>query len=125
MASQRRYKALNFDLDSSRLRQIFGEKGRRKAYAQIKSFLTKNGFEHRQWSGYTSQKPMSYAEVYDIVFKMIDQCTWLPNCVNQFDATNVMAETDMLDAIKNYGDSISETQKQAKPRINDSDLEIK
>jgi virulence-associated protein VapD len=81
----------------------FGEKRRRRAYAQIKSFLTKNGFMHKQWSGYTSLKPMSYGEVYDIVFKMIDQCQWLPSCVNQFDATNVMSETDMLDAILRYG----------------------
>jgi virulence-associated protein VapD len=107
MASQKRYKAINFDLDTNKLRQVFGEKGRRKAYAQIKSFLLKNGFEHKQWSGYASLKPMSYAEVYDVVFKMIDQCPWLPECVNQFDATNVMAETDMLEAIYRY-DSIKQ-----------------
>ena len=103
MATQRRYKAINFDLDTANLRRIFGETGRRKAYAQISRFLTKNGFSHKQWSGYTSLEPMSYGEVYDLVFKMIDLHTWLPSCTNQFDATNVMAETDMLEAIKNYG----------------------
>jgi len=105
MATQKRYKAINFDLDTKNLRQLFGEKGRRKAYAQIGSFLTKNGFNHKQWSGYTSQLPMSYGEVYDITFRMIDQHPWIPACTNQYDATNVMAETDMLDAIKNYGRS--------------------
>jgi virulence-associated protein VapD len=70
MAAQKRYKAINFDLDTQSLRQLFGEKGRRKAYAQIQSFFTKNGFEHKQWSGYISLKPMSYGEVYDIVFKV-------------------------------------------------------
>ena len=103
MATQRRYKAINFDLDTYNLRQIFGEKGRRNAYSQVKRFLTKNGFSHKQWSGYISLRPMSYGEVYDIVFKMIDTYPWLPICTNQFDATNVMAETDMLEAIKNYG----------------------
>jgi virulence-associated protein VapD len=105
MATQRRYKAINFDLDTGRLRQVFGEKNRRKAYAQIKSFLAKNGFAHKQWSGYISLRPMSYGDVYDIVFKMIDQCPWLPACVNQFDATNVMSETDMMDAILHYGET--------------------
>jgi len=68
MAQQKRYKAVNFDLDTEQLRNVFGEKGRRKAYSQIMSFLTKNGFSHKQWSGYISLKPMSYGEVYDIVF---------------------------------------------------------
>ena len=122
MTAQRRYKAINFDLDTFRLRQIFGEKGRRKAYLQIKRFLLKNGFEHKQWSGYVSLKPMSYADVYDIVFKMVDQHSWLPTCVNQFDATNVMAETDMLEAIKNYGEIKVTAQKTSVTGIDDNNI---
>jgi virulence-associated protein VapD len=123
MATQRRYKAINFDLDTGRLRQVFGEKGRRKAYTHIKSFLTKNGFDHKQWSGYLSLKPMSYGDVYDIVFKMIDQCPWLPTCVNQFDATNVMSETDMLEAILRYGKiKKPDNESDAVVAIDDSDL---
>jgi virulence-associated protein VapD len=123
MATQKRHKAINFDLDTGRLRQVFGEKGRRKAYAQIKSFLTKNGFVHKQWSGYISLRPMSYGDVYDIVFKMIDQCPWLPACANQFDATNVMSETDMMSAILQYG-KIRKTPDEsvAEIVIDDSDL---
>jgi virulence-associated protein VapD len=99
---QKRYKAINFDLDSGNLRTVFGEKGRRKAYSQIQSFLLDNGFSHKQWSGYASKYPMSYSEIYDVVFNLVDECTWMISCVNQFDATNVMAESDMLDAIQNY-----------------------
>lgn len=110
MATQKRYKALNFDLDTKKLREVFGEQGRRKAYAQIKSFLTKNGFEHRQWSGYASLKPMSYAETYDIVGELVERCRWMVDCVNRFDATNIMSETDMMDAIRNH-----ERDKQAVP----------
>jgi len=102
---------------------MFGEKGRRNAYSQIKGFLTKNGFSHKQWSGYISLRPMSYSEVYDIVFKMIDTHPWLPVCTNQFDATNVMAETDMLEAIKNYGKTKQTgAESQQAPRIDDSQL---
>jgi virulence-associated protein VapD len=102
MATQKRYKALNFDLDTKKLREVFGEKGRRKAYFQIQSFLAKNGFEHRQWSGYASLKPMSYIEIYDIVGELVDEHEWLIDCVNRFDATNIMSETDMLHAIRNH-----------------------
>jgi len=125
MATQKRYKAINFDLDTYNLRQTFGEYGRRRAYAQIKKYFIENGFSHKQWSGYTSLKPMSYGEVYDIVFKMIDLHPWLPICTNQFDATNVMAETDMLEAIKNYGDiKKSESKFQTVPGFDDSELSI-
>jgi len=102
MAQQRRRKALNFDLSSAKLRERFGEKGRRNAYAQIASFLTKNGFEHRQWSGYASIKPMSYIEVYDVVGELVEKYKWMIDCANRFDATNIMAESDMIDAIRNH-----------------------
>jgi hypothetical protein len=32
MADQKRFKAINFDLDTDALRKLFGESGRRKAY---------------------------------------------------------------------------------------------
>lgn len=102
MAQQRRRKALNFDLSSVKLREFFDENGRRKAYSKIKSYLTKHGFEHRQWSGYASEKPMSYIEIYDVVGGLVDECKWLIDCANRFDATNIMAESDMIDAIRNH-----------------------
>jgi virulence-associated protein VapD len=79
-----------------------GESGRRKAYAAIERFLTKNGFEHRQWSGYASIKPMSYYETYTLVARLVDECSWMIHCVNRFDATNIMSESDMLEAIRNH-----------------------
>jgi len=56
---------------------------------------------------------------------MIDQCAWLPACVSQFDATNVMAETDMLEAIKNYGAiKQASTDSQSQPSIDDTELTL-
>jgi virulence-associated protein VapD len=100
MAQQRRRKAINFDLDSACLREEFGgEQGRRKAYRRIQSFLAREGFEHRQWSGYVSKTPMSNADVYDIVDRLAQANLWLDRCVNRFDVTNVGNESDMLDEI--------------------------
>jgi virulence-associated protein VapD len=110
MAGQRRRKAVNFDLDSARLRGVFGEAGRRKAYRRIGSFLQKEGFGHRQWSGYTSERPISNAEMYDIVDRLARSNPWLNECVNRFDVTNVGSESDMLDEIRLATESLSEPE---------------
>jgi virulence-associated protein VapD len=104
MAEYRRYKAINFDLNSNRLREIFGEKGRRKAYARIGEFLAKEGYTHRQWSGYVSQQPKSNLEVFYSIDSLARQCQWLDHCVSRFDITNVTNESDMLEVIKATSD---------------------
>jgi cell filamentation protein len=95
MAEQRRYKAINFDLDTQSLRNLFGEKGRRKAYSDIGRFLKNNGFEHRQGSGYRSIKTMATADIIDVVVALYTELTWLPDCVQKLDVTNIGTEYDM------------------------------
>jgi virulence-associated protein VapD len=99
MASPKRYKAINFDLDTHRLIEVFGEQKRRSAYSQIQRFLTTGGFDHKQWSGYLSIKRMSYLEMYGVIDKLILTCPWLPQCINSFDVTDFVAESDALDYI--------------------------
>jgi len=60
-------KSLNFDLDTNKLKEYYPNKNYTNAYEDIKKFLLKNGFEHRQGSGYISQKEMSTKEVADIM----------------------------------------------------------
>jgi virulence-associated protein VapD len=112
MAEARRYKAINFDLDTGRLIKEFGKTGRRKAYAQIQRFLTRNGFDHRQWSGYITAERRVYADIYVIIDALIACCPWLPHCTNRFDVTDFMAQSDALDYIKSklIGISISEQE---------------
>ncbi|MDR0514020.1 MAG: hypothetical protein LBG81_02495 [Coriobacteriaceae bacterium] len=110
MAQQRHRKAVNFDLDSASLREVFGEAGRRKAYSRIGSFLHKEGFEHRQWSGYVSARPISNAEMYDIIDRLAQSNLWLNQCVNRFDVTNVGSQSDMLDEIRLATESVFETE---------------
>jgi virulence-associated protein VapD len=101
MAAQRRYKMINFDLSTERLREEFGYDGYRKAYRIILRFFAANGFDHHQYSGYLSQSTMSYAEVYDLVLNtMVSRLPWLVSCVQKFDATNVTSQSNMLSAIK-------------------------
>lgn len=44
-------KAINFDIDTKKYEEFTGKKSP-FAYDEIKRFLKRNGFEHRQGSGY-------------------------------------------------------------------------
>jgi virulence-associated protein VapD len=80
MARRENRKFINFDLDTRALVEVFGEKNRSQSYREIKRFMLKNKFEHRQYSGYISLKPMSYADTYDLVKDLKRQCSWLTMC---------------------------------------------
>lgn len=95
MAELRRYKAINFDLDTQSLRDRFGESGRSRAYSTLGRFLKKHGFEHRQGSGYRSINTMSDSETVDLVVAMYKSLDWLPDCVQKLDITNIGREYDM------------------------------
>jgi virulence-associated protein VapD len=106
VAAQKRFKAINFDLDTKKLKREFGEKNYRKGYSLIQRFLTENGFIHHQYSGYISKAAMSYGEIYILITDiMVTTHPWLINCVNKFDATNVTSQSDMLTAIRNKAPS--------------------
>ncbi len=58
-----------FDLDNVLLEEI--EKGsRRNIYTFIKKFMTANGFDHIEYSGYVSKEPMKVAEVLTAVLSL-------------------------------------------------------
>jgi virulence-associated protein VapD len=95
VATQKRRKAVNFDLDTATLRKLFGESGRRGAYIQIGRFLKKHGFEHRQGSGYQSVGTLSDAEATDIIVALCEALPWLVDAVQKLDVTNIGANYDM------------------------------
>jgi len=83
------YRAINFDLKVSLLRQHYPRKNFLKAYKDIKSFMLKNGYFHRQWSGYRSIEPLMDSDVMDFVFQIKHEFPWLSKCVSRFDVTNI------------------------------------
>lgn len=100
MAAPRRRKAINFDLDTERLRELFGESGRSNAYSQILRFLENKGFEHRQGSGYVSLGKLNYAETYDVIQKLVEKYPWVGVCANRLDITDFMAESDAMEFVQ-------------------------
>lgn len=92
-------KALNFDLDTNALKQHYPGKNYRQAYRDVKKFLLENGFKHRQWSGYTSIKPMADSTMRAKVLKLKKAFPWLSKCVNRFDVTDIGEQHDLTHII--------------------------
>jgi cell filamentation protein len=99
MSEHRRYRAINFDLSTERLIETFGETSYRKAYSEIKTYLTSKGFEHRQWSGYRSRTALSNPETADLILDLAIDIPWLAYCANRIDITEIGKSFDALQII--------------------------
>ena len=89
-----------FDLDNVLLEEI--EKGSRKTiYTNIKKFMTKNGFDHIEYSGYVSKEPMKVAEVLDVVRSLKKEFPILDDVVEEMHVTEV-GNTYSLDNLFRY-----------------------
>ena len=88
---ERHIKCVNFDLSTEKLLEYFPQ-GTAKAYSAIKRFFLNNGFEHRQYSGYISKKPLSDYQTRLITRKLAKQCAWLDECMKEFDISNAPPE---------------------------------
>lgn len=83
------YKAINFDLNINHLKDYYSKENHLNAYSDIRSYLLKKGFEHRQGSGYRSKEKLTDIEITAIVREMGKKFPWLHKCVGQFDVTNI------------------------------------
>jgi len=93
-------KSLNFDLDTNKLKEHYPNKTYTNAYEDIKKFLINNGFEHRQGSGYISEKEMTVQETIAIVKELNNNHPWLETCCKTFYYSDIGQEYDALLSIK-------------------------
>ncbi|MDR3364770.1 MAG: hypothetical protein LBS91_07505 [Clostridiales Family XIII bacterium] len=115
-ANQRRYKAINFDLDTNKLNGVFGENKYRKGYSLVRKYLESHGFEHRQWSGYRSLTALSTINSIDVLDDLMVELPWLIDCAHKIDVTNIGREFDMLQVLKDKrAEDIPETQVEIDP----------
>lgn len=91
-------KAINFDIDTKKYEEFTG-KPAPTAYAQIKRFLKKNGFEHRQGSGYVSKDSLDDQKITAIIMNMTFNLSWLKYCIKQIDVTNIGKQHSLVDTI--------------------------
>lgn len=89
-------KQITFDLSQKALAKNYPKpkitinpKFYKKAYKDISQFMKMNGFEHRQYSVYTSKDSLTTYDVVDLMEKLSKRLPWLYLCVNEIDVTDI------------------------------------
>ncbi len=101
-------KALNFDLRTQNLKRFYPGSNYLNAYDEIKHFLCSEGFTHRQWSGYASERAMSNYEITMLTKKLLCTFPWLSKCVSRFDVTDIGRQYDLTYLFKDCPDVCKE-----------------
>ena len=78
---------INFDLDTKLLQENYPSDNWRKAYNDIFVFMNKNGFEHRQGSGYISKEQLHEIQINKKIKELATACPWIDKCVKEIDKT--------------------------------------
>jgi len=94
-------KSLNFDLDTNKLKEHYPNKNYTNAYEDIKKFLLKNGFEHRQGSGYISKETMTRIAITNVLKELNKEFNWLYPCCKTLDYYDVGKEHSGLEILEN------------------------
>jgi virulence-associated protein VapD len=85
-------KQLTFDIDTNVAKEILGEKNYTTAYANIKNFMTNEGWLHIEGSVYMSSKALSTTKVAHLINRLKKQYPYLTKCIrdmHQSDISNV------------------------------------
>lgn len=96
--TEKHIKCVNFDLSTEELLKHFPN-GTAKPYELLKQFFLNNDFEHNQYSGYISKKPLTIYEASLIIKKLGTRFIWIKDCMQKFDISNAPKERDMRDLI--------------------------
>ena len=115
-------KCINFDLDTKQLLKIFPN-STREPYALIKKFFEDRGFEHRQYSGYISKELLNNYDITAIMGELGQNFTWLKNCIQEFDVSNVINEVSVKDQIINSTIQQEKLNNINKPNTNTQNLQ--
>lgn len=93
-------KQLSFDLDTNVVKKILGEKNYTMAYANIKSYMEDEGWEHIEGSVYMSRKPISTVRVAYLINRLKKKYPYLIKCIrdmHQADISNVHSLDNLFD----------------------------
>ena len=91
-------KAINFDIDTKKFEE-YTKIHSQNAYLELRKFLNRNGFEHRQGSGYISKDSLDDKKVTAIIIKMSVTFEWLKYCIKEMDVTNIGKQHSLVNTI--------------------------
>lgn len=103
-------KALNFDLDTKKLKQYYPEKDWHRGYDEIRKFLEGKGFEHIQGSGYHSKGDLSSYQAVSVIYEMSSRYEWINFCVKSCEISNIPLSHDVTHIFDKAADKIMEKQ---------------
>lgn len=106
---------INFDLSTAELKKHHPFGAGREPYREIRSFMEKFGFEHRQKSGYISVEPMFEHDAAKVMEAASLKFPWLEKCVEVCDVTSVRSTFDLKKFLDNYLARHSQQQAQPSP----------
>ncbi|MEF9983466.1 MAG: VapD family protein [Oscillospiraceae bacterium] len=72
----------------------------KRAYSDISQFMKQNGFEHRQFSVYTSIEKITNTDINLLMDSLAEKMPWLALCVNQIDVTNIGSQHSLLHTLE-------------------------
>ena len=100
-------KQITFDLSQKALEMYYprpktttNPKFYKKAYMDISHFMSKNGFDHRQFSVYTSKERITNTDIALFMADLAKEMPWLSKCVNQIDVTNIGNQHSLLQILE-------------------------
>ena len=106
---------IHFDLSTKELKKHHPHGAGREPYEEIRSFMEKNGFEHRQKSGYISIDPMFTYDAAKVMKAASLKLPWFEKCVEVCDVTSVRSTFDLKKFLDNYLARHSQQQAQPSP----------
>ena len=102
--TKKHIKAIHFDIDETLLKKCYpyhdqthSSNNYKNVYKMIGRILCKEGFEHRQYSGYISKEPITDYKLTKVVKKLAGELPWLKGCFQRLDAENVPEQFDLKD----------------------------
>lgn len=108
MANTGSRKQITFDLRQESLKLYYphqeppqNEQYYKKAYQDIRRFMAANGFEHRQYSVYTSINKLTTLDVVGLMERLAEAFPWLSRCVNEIDVTNIGVQHSLKQTLEN------------------------
>ncbi len=106
-------KQISFDLDTNNLKKYYpkpknfvSEDYYKKAYKDIKNFMLKNNFKHRQGSIYVSKDKLSDFNITTFVKDISKKYSWFSKVVNSLDVTDVGQIYDLMYIFENEQNDI-------------------
>lgn len=101
-------KQITFDLNQETLKQLYphtepsqNAQYYKKAYQDIRRFMTANGFEHRQYSVYVSVDKLTTLDVMGLMERLAERFPWLSQCANEIDMTNIGVQHSLKHVLEN------------------------